>query len=282
MGKQPVVFRTRDDVYAFIHATARNLDPGSRYKSELMQLIDGARTPQDIEQCLDTTPNRGRLFAGKAWHTMSLDDKLVCNLVTNETEPNRFTPSEFCFFEEVLIPHFIRRVTQTQRPVQILSLPCSMGVEVYTLAGYFLEHYFHRFRIEGKDNLYAVIRQARTGTFPYPGCPRDMTVHISADIQGRTSFDVFDITRGDLKKQYDAIFHRNLLAYFEARTATQVLSSLIRALRPGGYLIFDRFVVDQQYPALFRGMTTLERIGALPIFQKTRDAKDHDWFFESQ
>jgi len=172
-------------------------------------------------------------------------------LTTNETfffrEPRHF---------ELLRERIVPELAQPNREFRIWSGACSSGEEVYSLAMTLAETLGERrWSVLGSDISTRVLQKARSGHYdlrdaedipkPYLGryClkgvgSQDGTFLIDKRLRDRVGFRQINLNT-DLPGlgEFDVIFLRNVMIYFNAETKRQVLARMLPLLRPGGYFI---------------------------------------------
>ena len=146
------------------------------------------------------------------------------------------------------------RGLKTDRKLQILCLPCSTGEEAYSIAlsllaaGLTLE----QFRIEAIDLSDRAVATAKKGCYStkpigiqWERCHgywqfKNDVLQISPLVQKVIKFKVGNVRdlvlNSDCGEEYDLIFCRNLLIYFDSETRQQVLSSFHHSLMSDGLL----------------------------------------------
>ena len=147
------------------------------------------------------------------------------------------------------------RGLKTDRKLRILCLPCSTGEEAYSIAlsllavGLTLE----QFRIEAIDLSDRAVTTAKKGCYStkpvgieWERCHgywkfKNDVLQILPAVQKVIEFKVGNIIdrqilSSDCGEQYDIIFCRNLLIYFDTETRQQVLSSFHYFLKSDGLL----------------------------------------------
>jgi len=176
---------------------------------------------------------------------------MVDLLTTNETYFFR-EPQHFDFVrDEVLLK---RRNPTTLR---IWSAASSSGEEAYTLAMLLAEHMANSpWEIVGSDISTKVLDKARRGHYPlgrHEGIPPKFlskyclkgvreqagTFLIVPELRQRVSFRQANLTQPIDRSfgQFEVIFLRNVMIYFDMETKRKVVSNLLPHLLPGGYLI---------------------------------------------
>ena len=147
--------------------------------------------------------------------------------------------------------------TKKKKTLRIWSSPCSTGEEPYSIALYLLKHWPHvddyEIEIYGTDIDTSVIEQAKKGIYSersVQGLPPDILKTYFAELPGRTyqicselrnsvSFEQLNIV--DPKKtrafrNFDIIFCRNMLIYFDEKSRKIAAEAFYDALTPGGFI----------------------------------------------
>lgn len=175
---------------------------------------------------------------------------MVDLLTTNETYFFR-EPKHFDFLCEEVLP---RR--NTPAPFRVWSAASSTGEEAYTLAMLLAENLRSPWEVFGSDISTQVLVKARKGHYPIErneGIPlaflkkyclkgvreQSGTFLISPDIRQHVSFQQINLTHpvGAEVGQFDVIFLRNVMIYFDMETKRKVVSNLLPRLNKGGYFI---------------------------------------------
>lgn len=177
---------------------------------------------------------------------------LLEGLVNNETRFFRHEPS-FAALGEI-----VRRHGAAGRRLDVWSVGCSSGQEVYSVAMLLLETAVYspqNAHITGSDISRPKLQQAQNGRyrrFELRGLPpaRQQT-YLTAVVQGRdtvfevvpalqhmTSFRYLNLHSPDSygADKYDIILCQNVLIYFHNEARTAIIERLCHQLRPGGYL----------------------------------------------
>ncbi|OEC35136.1 SAM-dependent methyltransferase [Pseudomonas sp. 21C1] len=175
-------------------------------------------------------------------------------LTTNETYFFR-EPKHFDFLREQLSkPEAI----PNGRPLRIWSGACSSGEEPYTLALLLADILGDRpWEILASDISQRILDRARTGVYSLEDSqeiPRHLLVKhclrgvdenlgrmmIAPALRKRIRFEQINLNAAlPDHGLFDTIFLRNVMIYFNAETKRQVLSRLIKHLRPGGYFFIS-------------------------------------------
>jgi chemotaxis protein methyltransferase CheR len=177
---------------------------------------------------------------------------------------NSMTVNESYFFREdyqfdCLVKSVLPMVVAERRPgpIRILTLPSSTGDEAYSIAIWLLEHWpqIDEFDVEitGVDIDTNVLDLARTGIYGERALQHVSSAlrsryftslgggqhQVSAELRGAISFTLANICEPlqmQRLRDYDVIFCRNLLIYFDEVSSRRAAENLYGALRPGGYL----------------------------------------------
>ncbi len=179
-------------------------------------------------------------------------------LSTNVTSFFRDQP-HFDYLEREFYTPLARGNTTTRgRKLRIWSAACSTGQEPYSLAMHALEHLpdigSWDFKILATDLSNYAVEQSKAGIYPkdkLDGIPREMVSKYFANCPGKESGMVsitpqvrqlVSIARLNLmdpwpfKGQFDIIFCRNVMIYFDAPTRNALIERFHKLLRPGGIL----------------------------------------------
>jgi chemotaxis protein methyltransferase CheR len=181
--------------------------------------------------------------------------ELVNSCTVNETYFYREEHQLRCLSRSML-PELVR----DKRPgdlVRIWSMPCSTGEEAYSIALWLLENWamvdVYHIEIVGSDIDTRAIRAAVAGLYGTRALsklpeavanayfePEDNgTREIIDDLKESVKFtlcNLADEASVAAMGQFDVIFCRNLLIYFDGESRKLAARHLHRALRPGGYL----------------------------------------------
>lgn len=174
---------------------------------------------------------------------------------TNKTDFFRENQHFECL-RDVVLPEIYE--TKHQNFVKVWSAGCSSGEEPYTLAMVLSE--FARnargfdFSILGSDLSTIVLEKAVTAIYPedrveviplelkkrYLLKSKDRTkptVRIVPELRAKTSFMRLNFMNEvyDAPQNFDIVFCRNVLIYFDRATQEKVINKLCRHLKPGGY-----------------------------------------------
>lgn len=173
-------------------------------------------------------------------------------LTTNETYFFR-EPSHFEFLREALRP-----APRQRAPARVWSAACSSGEEAYTIAMVLADTLGERpWEVLASDISTRVLERARTGHYlmrdaariPRPLLAKyclqgigsqDGTFIIDAPLRARMQFRQVNLNASlPTLGEFDAIFLRNVMIYFDLETKRQVVGRILAALRPGGHFIIS-------------------------------------------
>ncbi len=175
---------------------------------------------------------------------------------TNKTDFFR-EPVHFEFLEKNVVPEYVRQFP-VSRQMKIWSAGCSSGEEVYTIAITLEEskeeYPGFDYRILGTDistdilrnAINAVYKEEKVETVPdklkkkYLLRSKDRKlkkVRVISDLRNKASFKRLNFmdTSYNIAEEFDVIFCRNVLIYFNRETQEKVINRLCTKLRTGGY-----------------------------------------------
>ena len=170
------------------------------------------------------------------------------------------TTNETYFFREPKHFDFLRQqMPQMQRPgktFRVWSAASSSGEEPYTIAMILADVLGDSaWEVVGSDISTRVLETARKGHYPMKrieGIPRQYlskfclkgvgpqegTFLIDRSLRSRVSFQQANLNEVLPKLgEFDVIFLRNVMIYFDMQTKRQVVARMLPLLRPGGYFI---------------------------------------------
>jgi chemotaxis protein methyltransferase CheR len=207
----------------------------------------------------------------------ALENAVIAAMLTNETFFFR-DRAPFDHFRDVMLPALLQKRAES-RHIRILSAACASGQEPYSLAMILDEAARKiagwRIDIIGVDLSEAVLEAARSGLYSQFEVQRGLPIahllryfrrdgdrwRIVEHLRARVRFRAFNLL-ADMRPlgQFDVIFCRNVLLYFDVETRRRVLRRLGAALAPDGYLVLgatespagaaDLFVSDAQHPSI--------------------------------
>lgn len=174
---------------------------------------------------------------------------------TNKTDFFR-EPSHFDFLKSVLLPEYVRKNSGNQ--LKIWSSACSSGEEAYTIAMVVSEFSETNKKIDysilGTDISTKVLEKAAKAIYqedkiaPIPFqlktkyLLRNKNIEVNdfrivPELRNKTRFQRLNLmdTNYNVPKDFDIIFCRNVLIYFDRETQEKVINKLCSHLKPGGY-----------------------------------------------
>jgi chemotaxis protein methyltransferase CheR len=184
--------------------------------------------------------------------------KAVCALTTNHTGFFR-EDHHFDHFRDVVRPT-LRQNVDAGQPVRLWSAGCSSGEEVFSLCMTLLGPDKSEARRFQSGNVVAlasdladhVLVKGRTAIYdadalrPVPADLKALWVRMDERTDAGTISDaVRDMVRfrslnlmnsWPIKRQFDAIFCRNVMIYFDQPTKEKLVERFVQHLRPGGFL----------------------------------------------
>ena len=175
-------------------------------------------------------------------------------ITTNKTDFFR-EPSHFKFLEDRILPT-LRKAGR--RSIKVWSAASSTGAEAYTIA-MVIDHFFREggfdYSVLATDICTDVLAKGTTGLYPdgmiepipeefrrryvlVPTDPSRLEFRIAQRLRSKVSFEYLNLMddRYPYGQDFDMIFLRNVLIYFERATQEEVLAKLCAHLRPGGFL----------------------------------------------
>lgn len=174
---------------------------------------------------------------------------MVDLLTTNETRFFR-EPKHFEFLAQRAVKEF-----SGTRPFRVWSAASSTGEEAYSIAMVLAESMGSRpWEIVGTDVSKRVLEQAQRGQYrveraehiPVPllakywrpgGAAEENTIRATSQLRERVKFVHLNLL-GDWSSlgQFDVIFLRNVMIYFDTETKRELVRRICAYLTPGGYL----------------------------------------------
>ncbi len=194
-------------------------------------------------------------------------DELISKLRINIPEVTNFvidaiTTNETYFFRDIKPFEFFQKntlsdivsSTPNSATIKILSSACSSGQEAYSLAMLLSESKIklngRNFLIKGFDLSPTMVERANSGIYNQFEVQRGLAVNylikyftkidesnwqIKEDIRKKCNFYTANILNElSDNDEYDCIFARNILIYFDDNTKKQALSNLVSKLKKGG------------------------------------------------
>ncbi|WP_333821134.1 CheR family methyltransferase [Ohtaekwangia sp.] len=188
----------------------------------------------------------------------------------------------FQFMSDSIIPHWLQTKTQQRTVFKVWSAACSTGEEPYTIAMVLQDasmKYNFDYNIIGSDISSRVLEKAVNAIYSessvsmipvnvrkrYLLRSKDRTlqcVRIAPFLRAKVQFKRLNLIDNllEMDSDFDLIFCRNLLIYFDRVTQEKVLQKLTNKIRPGGHLFIGHsesiysmnLPLRQIQPAVFR------------------------------
>jgi chemotaxis protein methyltransferase CheR len=184
----------------------------------------------------------------------TLLEDVIDALTTNETFFFR-DRAPFDLFGSQILPYLIH-ARENERNIRIWCNACSTGQEPYSLAMTIDEAAPRltgwRIDLQATDVSRSAIRAAREGLYNQfevqRGLPANTLLRyfskerehwrIAEHLRSRVRFSTFNLLKSfEDRGEFDVIFCRNVLIYFDQATKRDILSRLSRSLRKDGFLI---------------------------------------------
>ena len=210
---------------------------------------------------------------------------------------NAFTVNETYFYREdhqlqCLTADLLADRLRVKRPgqaIRIWSVPCSTGEEPYSIAIWLLENWpmvdQHEIEIVGSDIDTKVLESARSGIFGKRALMRlspylvekyfapagSETWKILDDLRDSVRFSQVNIVEASETRaygQFDVIFCRNVLIYFDDASRRVAAENLYENLAPGGYICLGHSESMSRITPLFE----VRRFADAIVYQRGEDA----------
>jgi len=212
---------------------------------------------------------------------------------------NAFTVNETYFYREDhqlrcmvsnLLDDILRRKT-TGESIRIWSIPCSTGEEPYSIAMWLMENWSevdkYNIEIVGSDIDTRALKAAADGVYGTRALmrlPRHVIERYFGRIDGNqvridpglrdsvqfTRVNLIDARDMALYRDFDIVFCRNVLIYFDDASRRIAAENLYDCLRPGGYICLGHSETMSRISTLFRVCRFPDAI----VYQ--RPEADHD------
>ena len=216
--------------------------------------------------------------------------KLLDLVAVHETSFFRIS-GHFTGLENRIFPELIQRPYTSQAPIQIWSAGCSTGEEPYSIVLSFLEMLSNRnlrasetrsLQVIATDISPSVIQKAQSGKFSrkqvqkirQPLLDKYFTYHnhhyyIHDHVKNFLLFHVFNLADSEHspKENFDIIFCRNVLIYFDRHAQAKLLERLIHLLPEGGYLFLGDAESIHIFPESAKRLDFMESGNSI-IYQK--------------
>ena len=204
-------------------------------------------------------------------------DIMLNKLTTNYTFFMR-EQMHFDYFKNTILPYLAQ--TKKDRVLSVWSAGCSTGQEPYTLS-IILKEFFGKdankwdTRVLATDISQNVLSQAQNGIYPADSLKEipaewikkyfnklpDGRYEVTKDLKSNVIFKTFNLMDPiKFRLQFDVIFCRNVMIYFDQPTKDALVNRFLHATIPGGYLLIghsesiNRTETPYQYimPATYR------------------------------
>ena len=211
--------------------------------------------------------------------------KIIDALTTNETSWFR-DREPFTALTDVVLPELVKSRSGL-RKIRLWSAASSSGQEAYSLAITLQENLpaGWSYEIMGSDISTEMIKRAEAAEYSQVevnrGLPATQLVQyferagahwrVTPALRRNVSFKLINLTAPlSPMPQFDVIFLRNVLIYFDVATKKQVLRNVARLLRPDGWLFLGAaettIGIDDNYERLAAGRTSAYRVrSATPV-----------------
>jgi len=205
---------------------------------------------------------------------------------------NAVTVNETYFFREkdqfeVLVEHILPeldKIMPKNRPLRILSSPCSTGEEPYSMILHMVEEgaLIERRDIEvvGIDIDSTVIDKARAAKYSERSVhaippkilakwfdKKNLGYQLGDDLLGTVDFQVANIFDKQMMRKlgkFDVIFSRNMLIYFDDASRKEVAMTFYDMLNPGGYVLLGH----AEYMSRIVSVFDAKKVGKTLVYQK--------------
>jgi chemotaxis protein methyltransferase CheR len=182
--------------------------------------------------------------------------KMIDLVTTNKTDFFR-EPTHFDFLLESALPDIIARDPEKSM-IKIWSAGCSSGEEPYTLAMTLKEFTSRQYDLDYEifctDLSSRILEKAITAIYPEEKVkeiplslkkkyllkskdPINKTVRIVPELRSKLSFKRLNFmdAKYHVDKEFDIVFCRNVLIYFDRQTQQEVITKLCGKLKKNGY-----------------------------------------------
>jgi chemotaxis protein methyltransferase CheR len=211
---------------------------------------------------------------------------LVNSMTINETYFFREEYQFRCLVNSIL-PEIIARKKDNE-PIRIWAIPSSSGEEPYSIAMCLLERWsgIHKWDVEiiSSDIDTKILAQAEAGLYsersvkhvPKPYLQKYFHntargFQLNDDLRSAVEFtriNLMDAAEVRPYRNFDVIFCRNLLIYFDDISRKQAVETFYDALRPGGFICLGHSESMSRISSLY----TIRKFPEAIVYQKPRDA----------
>jgi chemotaxis protein methyltransferase CheR len=197
--------------------------------------------------------------------------QVLTNLMTvNETYFFREEYQFKCLVDSIL-PYIVER-KKDKGPIRIWVIPSSSGEEPYSIAIYLLERWagIHHYDVEilASDIDTKILEQAKQGLYsdrsiahlPLPYLKKYFHrtsggYQICDDLRGAVDFSRVNLSEpADTRpfRNFDIIFCRNLLIYFDDMSRKTAAETFYDALKPGGFMCLGHSESMSRFSSLYK------------------------------
>jgi len=205
---------------------------------------------------------------------------------------NAMTVNETYFFREKeqfevlansILPELHAKLP-ADKPIRILSSPCSTGEEPYSMILHILKEgkvvEERDIEVVGIDIDSTVISKAKASKYSersIHAIPKDILskwfkkkalgYELSEDLQGVVDFkvcNIFDKAQMRALGKFDVIFSRNMLIYFDDASRKEVAMTFYDMLNPGGYVLLGH----AEYMSRIVSVYKAKKVDTTLIYQK--------------
>ena len=180
------------------------------------------------------------------------------------------TTNHTFFFRENNHCEFMIETLDNTQPLKIWSAASSSGEEAFSIAVQLLSNKFS-FTIYASDVSDSMLKQGKRAIYPKERVrvvPHSILhtyfqkgsgkwqdhVKVKSEVQTYVTFEKFNLLSDTPVDTFDIIFCRNVMIYFDTPTRQKVVSSLCRALKPGGYFFVG---LSENLHGLEHSLTTI-------------------------
>jgi len=206
---------------------------------------------------------------------------MIDQITTNKTDFFR-EATHFDFIAKYILPELVSG-KYAKRTIRILSAGCSSGEEPYSIAivlkEFLLDHPETDFEIVGTDISLRILKKAAMAIYSNDkiACisddlkkkyflkskdPSEKSVRLTSEIRSKVIFKRMNLmdTSYDVDKEFDIIFCRNVLIYFNHENQQNVITKLASKLKQNGFfflghsesIINMNVPLSQIKPTIFR------------------------------
>jgi chemotaxis protein methyltransferase CheR len=246
----------------FYRKTGIQFDTGKRYfvDKRILERMEATEHPQFRNY-----------FTMLRFQASGEEMQILTNLMTvNETYFFREEYQFQCMVNSIL-PYLVLR-KKDDKPIRIWVIPSSSGEEPYSIAIYLLERWagIHNYDVEivASDIDTQILQQARRGLYSDRSVgqlPKEyLEKYFTRTPQGHQISDVLrsavEFTRVNLSepadtrayRQFDIVFCRNLLIYFDDLSRKTAAETFYDALKPGGFICLGHSESMSRISSLYR------------------------------